>query len=142
MRRRDRPPDLVLFDGVCGLCDRLVRWLVSIDREGRLRFAPLQGATAAPILARHPAIADVDSLVWVRGAGTASEAVAARSASVVAALRALGGVWRLVAGFLWVIPRPIRDRLYDAFARRRYRWFGRLDSCRLPTTAEADRFLP
>lgn len=134
--------DLVLYDGVCGLCHRLVRWLLRIDRRARLRYAPLQGATAAPILARHPELDGVDSVVLVRHAGEAGETIAVRSASVVGALRSLGGLWGALAALLAVVPRPWRDALYDAVARRRYRWFGRFESCRLPTAEETGRFLP
>lgn len=135
-------PDLVLYDGVCGLCHRLVRWLLRLDRRGRLRFAPLQGPTAAPILARHPELAAIDSVVFVHRAGSTDETTAVRSASVLGALRALGGIWGVIAALLRVIPRPVLDALYDAVARRRYRWFGRFETCRLPTAAETHRLLP
>jgi predicted DCC family thiol-disulfide oxidoreductase YuxK len=128
---------LVLYDGFCGLCHRWVGWLLRIDRKARLRFAPLQGETAAPILARHPEIRGVDSLVWVDG-----DRVAVRSAGVLGALAGLGGVWRLLAGLMRLIPRPVRDRVYDGVARNRYRWFGRFDTCRLPAAGARERLLP
>jgi len=128
---------IVYFDGYCGLCDRFVTFLVARDRRRALRFAPLQGQTAA---GRWPAMAtaggDPRTVVYEE-AGIAYE----RSTAVLKALRALGGGWRLVA-FLAVIPRPLRDAAYDWVARHRFRWFGRRDSCRLPTAEEQPSFLP
>jgi len=128
---------IVYFDGYCGLCDRFVTFLVARDRRRVLRFAPLQGQTAA---GRFPAPAAGDAVprtVLYEEGGTVHE----RSTAVLKALRALGGGWRLV-GVLAVVPRPLRDAAYDWMARHRFRWFGRRDSCRLPTVEEQDRFLP
>jgi predicted DCC family thiol-disulfide oxidoreductase YuxK len=130
---------IVFFDGLCGLCDRLVQWLARADRRGRLRFAPLRGETARRILGdmlkagRDDAF---DSLVLVDGRGTAL-----RSEAVLRALASLGGPWRLVL-LLRLVPRPLRDGLYSAVAARRTRGFGRRSACRIPATAERDRYLP
>ena len=132
---------LVLFDGVCGLCDRSVQFLLRADRQAVFTFAPLQGETAAAIRRRHPQLEDADSLVLVRDAGGDREQVLLRSTAVLQALAALGGIWRAVS-WLRIVPRPVRDVVYDAIAKRRYRWFGKFESCRLPAAAEAARFLP
>lgn len=128
---------IVYFDGYCGLCDRFVTFLALRNRRGALRFAPLQGQTAA---GRWPATGtgggDPRTVVYEE-AGITYE----RSTAVLKALRALGGGWRLVA-ILAVIPRPLRDAAYDWMARHRFRWFGRRDSCRLPTAEEQASFLP
>ncbi len=135
---------LVLYDGYCGLCDRSVRWLVAADRRAVLRFAPLQGETAAPILARHgiSPSADFRTLLLVEHAGTPRERLRARSDGALAALAAVGG-WRAgLARLARLVPRLLRDWVYDFIARHRFRWFGRLDACRIPTPVERVRFLP
>jgi len=135
------PPRLVLYDGDCGLCQRGVRFLAWADRHGRLRFAPLQGTTAAPILARHAAaLAGIDSVVLVTDAGTPGEALRVRSDAGLEALRLAGGIWRL-AGVLRFVPRAWRDAGYDWIARHRFRWFGRTAGCPLPSPEARARFL-
>ena len=127
---------VVFFDGVCGLCDALVNWLLRRDPSGVLRFAPLQGSTAARFLS--PAdTQDLRSFVMVDGAG-----VHRRSAAAVRTLWHLGGRYRVLAGLLWLIPRPLRELGYKAVARVRYRIFGKKDACRLPQPGENERFLP
>ena len=132
---------LLLYDGVCGLCDRTVQFLLGRDRKGVLSFAPLQGTTAAAVRSRHPDIANVDSVVFVRDAGTAREQTVLRSAAVLHAVAILGGVWR-AAAWLRIVPTPLRDSLYDAVAKRRYHWFGKFETCRLPQPGRQQRFLP
>lgn len=132
---------LILYDGVCGLCDRTVQFLLREDRHGVLTFAPLQGETADAIRLRHPHLEGADSMVFVRDAGGEREQALLRTTGVLAALATLGGFWRVVS-WLRVVPRPLRDGIYDAVAARRYRWFGKFDSCRLPAAGDAARFLP
>lgn len=132
---------LVLYDGVCGFCDRFVQWLLARDRAERFQFAPLQGPTAREVMARHPELpAGLDSLVYVTGAG-AEEALHWESRGAFLILRDLGYPW---AAFAWlrIIPRPITDLGYRLFARVRYKLFGRFDACRIPTPNERMRFLP
>ena len=129
----DAPP-VAFFDGVCNLCNRSVDFLLRHDRRGLLRFAPLQGPTFAAVARDHPELSGTDSFVLAeRGR------VHVRSSAALRAAMALGGVWRL-SGALLVVPRPLRDRAYDFLARRRYRWFGRRESCRLPTPELRARF--
>jgi predicted DCC family thiol-disulfide oxidoreductase YuxK len=134
-------PDWVLYDGLCGLCDRAVVFLLTRDRTGRLQFGALQGDTAAKLRQRHPDLPPADeTFVLVERPGSADERIRVRSDAALAALARLGGIYRLATAFR-VIPRPLRDALYGAVARRRSRWFGRLDACRLPTPTERTRFL-
>jgi predicted DCC family thiol-disulfide oxidoreductase YuxK len=126
---------VAFFDGVCNLCNGTVNFLIDRDRRARLRFAPLQGSTFAELAARHPELRGIDSFVLSQGGR-----VHVRSGAAVRILMALGGPWRL-AGALLAVPRPLRDRLYDFVARRRYRWFGRTDTCRIPTPELRARFL-
>ena len=127
---------LIYYDGLCGLCDRFVQFVLRRDRAARYRFAPLQGSTAGE---RVPASLDprASQTVILEDAGR----FRVRSDAALAILSGLGGAWRL-AGLLRVIPRPLRDAVYDLVARNRERWFGRRAECRVPEPAERDRFLP
>jgi len=128
---------IVFFDGVCGLCNRFVDWVITRDGRGHFVFAPLQGATARA-MGVEPRTADpaLWSIVLVDDTG-----VRERSDAVLVIAAELGGVYRLATTLRW-IPRPLRDWVYDRIARRRYRFFGKRDACRMPTEAEQDRFLP
>lgn len=126
---------ILYFDGYCGLCDRLVTWLASRDRSRRLRFASLQGTTAT---ARLPADARALHTVVFEDAEGRHE----RSTAVLRAIATLGGGWPLAAAPAHILPRPVRDALYDLVARHRHQWFGRRATCRLPAAEEGDRFLP
>ena len=137
-----QPPSLVLYDGVCGFCDLTVRWLLARDPEGNsFRFAALQGDTAAELRARHPELPQgIDSMACLE-TEDGVERLYLRSAAVFRILERLGGPWRWLAA-LGVLPRGLTDLAYRGFVRIRYRVFGRLDACRVPTTTERARFLP
>jgi predicted DCC family thiol-disulfide oxidoreductase YuxK len=129
------PTAVAFFDGTCNLCNRAINFLIDHDGSGRLRFAPLQGVTFAAISRDRPELEGLDSFVlWDGGR------LHVRSSAALRALGALGGPWRLSAALL-AIPRPLRDRVYDFIARRRYRWFGRNETCRVPTPELQARFL-
>jgi predicted DCC family thiol-disulfide oxidoreductase YuxK len=127
---------IVFFDGVCGLCNGIVDILLKIDRRGALRFATLQGETAARELPVQPGSTDEWSVVYMdeRGAWRESDAV-------LAICSRLGFPWS-AAGVFRVIPRGLRDRIYRWIGRHRYRWFGRRETCRLPSSEERSRFFP
>ena len=131
---------VLLYDGECGFCDRTVKFAMRQDRQGALRFAPLQGAFAATIRTRHPQLAGVDSLVWVEHV-EGEERIWIRSAGALRLGLYLGGVWRVLAWLAAIVPTALRDLAYDAFARRRYRWFGTSEACELPTPEERTRFI-
>ncbi len=129
-------PGIVFFDGVCGLCNRTVDFILSHDPRGAFLFAPLQGKTAQSRLtdADRQSLA---SLVLITEQGTYR-----RSSAVVRILWRLGGLWKLLGGLLWLVPRPLRDLGYRVVARNRYRLFGQTETCRFPTEKERARFLP
>jgi predicted DCC family thiol-disulfide oxidoreductase YuxK len=132
---------ILLFDGVCGLCDRTVQFVLRHDPEGRFRFAPLQSEFAHAVLERHGRDpGELDTMYLVLDPGTPRERVLAKSDGVLAVLKGLGGAWPLltIAGLL---PRRLRDRAYDVVARNRYRWFGRYDQCPLPRPEVRERFI-
>jgi predicted DCC family thiol-disulfide oxidoreductase YuxK len=134
------PAGVVLFDGVCGLCNRTVDFLLRADRRGRLRFATLQGPTAASLLGERNLPLDLQTVLYLRHRDGAAPELLDRSSAILAILRDLGGGWRAAAA-LRVVPRPLRDAVYRFVAARRYRWFGKRDTCRLPTPEERHRFL-
>jgi predicted DCC family thiol-disulfide oxidoreductase YuxK len=130
------PPRLVLYDGVCGLCNLYVNWLLDHDPEHVLQFAPLQGATAAWLRAKNPVIPEaIDTLVFVEDGKPAL-----RSDAVLGVARQLHAPWRWVSG-LWWVPRPVRDLAYRVVASQRYRIFGKHDSCRIPAPGQIERFM-
>lgn len=127
----DRP--IVFFDGICGLCDRFVRFVLKRDREEKFLFSPLQGETAGRFAGVPPG---GGAIVLAEGGG-----VFCGSDAVIRTVAGLGGVWRL-AGVLIYIPRRVRDFFYARVAARRYEWFGRFDSPVLPPGGFSGRFLP
>lgn len=133
---------ILLYDGVCGLCNRFVKFILKRDHNDRFRFAALQSEYAAKILARHGVNAlDLDTVYLVSSYGQAGERLTNRSNAAIAVFAELGGFWSVVSGFLRVIPRPVRDWGYNLVARSRYRIFGRYDSCPLPDPKDRQRFL-
>jgi len=130
------PDHLLLFDGECNLCNGWVRFVIRQDRPGKFRFAPLQSAAGQALLAQHGlATPDLDTLVYFRK-GTART----RSAAALHVARDLGGPWSLAYAFI-LVPRPLRDALYDLVARNRFRWFGRRANCVVPSPELRSRFL-
>lgn len=133
---------VLFFDGECGLCNRLVRGLVRLDRAGRLRFAPLQGPMARSYLRAHGLpLADFDSLIFVPSwAGRARPDHLVRTAGVIAALRVVGGVARVFAAVLALLPARVRDFGYRVVGRTRYALFGPWRSRPLARADWAARF--
>lgn len=135
------PNPIVLYDGVCGLCNRLVQFLLKRDTHDRFRFASLQSAFGQEILKRHGADPlDLDTFYVVLNYGQTSERLLARSDGVVYALTALGGIWK-IAGVGKALPKAVCDGLYNFVARNRYRVFGKHESCMLPEPKHRAKFL-
>lgn len=126
---------IVFFDGVCGLCNSSVDFVLRHDHRGRLRFAPLQGTTAEQLLPTDDR-ENLGSLVlWDDGS------LYRRSTAVVRILWTLGSGWRIPAALLWLIPAPLRNAGYRLVAALRYRLFGQKTACRMPSPEERSRFL-
>ena len=133
---------IILYDGVCGLCNGFVAFVWPRDRERRFRFAPLQGGTARAILSRHGRDATaLDTVFVVVDPDTPGERLLDRSAAGLYVLAGLGGGWRLVSRLLAGLPRPLLDLAYRLLARNRYRLFGRLDTCAVPGPEHRERFI-
>ncbi len=132
---RDDAP-VILFDGVCNLCNGVVQFVIRRDPRARFRFASLQSAAARDLLTRHGVADDLpDSVVLV-----ANGRVRTKSAAALGVAGGLGLPWSLL-GVFWLVPAFLRDAVYDWIARNRYRWFGRREECMVPTPALRERFL-
>ena len=133
---------ILLYDGVCGLCNRFVQFVLKRDAEARFFFASLQNDLAATILQRHGRDPhDLDTLYLVTNYQQPDERLTARSDAVLAVLQQLGGFWRAAAFALQLVPRWLRDWKYSLVARIRYRLFGKYDTCPLPQEKDRHRFL-
>jgi len=138
---------IILYDGVCGLCNRLNQFVMRRDREDIFRFASLQSPLAARILARHGADArDLDTVYVVLNHDLTKEAqpdepLLPRSDAVIFVLKHLGGIWRVLGLCFQLLPRFLRDWGYRAVARNRYRVFGRFETCPLPSARDRSKFL-
>ncbi len=133
---------LILYDGVCGLCNRFVQFVLRRDTAAYFRFCALQDSISVDILAHHhiDPLA-LNTICLVTDIGTPKERLFTHSDAVLQVLRSLGVGWRLLAVVLKLIPRPLRDLGYDLVAKLRYRIFGRLPACPLPTPTQRDRFI-
>jgi predicted DCC family thiol-disulfide oxidoreductase YuxK len=133
---------IILYDGVCGLCNRLVQFLLKRDKEGRLRFASLQSDFAGKVLSRHGIDAtDLDTVQVVENYDQPGERVLQRSDAILRAGRELGGFWGASSAVGGVVPRALRDLVYRFVATNRYRVFGKYDTCMLPDPDQRSRFL-
>jgi len=133
---------IILYDGVCGLCNRMVQFLLIHDKAGRLRFASLQSDFAAQVLGRHGFDAkDLDTVHVVENYDQPGERVLQRSDAILRAGRELGGFWGASSSVAGVVPRALRDLVYRLVATNRYRMFGKYDSCMLPDPNQRSRFL-
>ena len=128
---------VIVFDGVCNLCNGWVRFLLPRDRPKVFRFAHCQSEYGGAVLNHLGESQDDPSTVVLIDDDT----VYVRSTAVLRALSALGGPWRGML-LLLIIPRPLRDAVYTFVARNRYRWFGRTELCALPEPGWEERFLP
>jgi predicted DCC family thiol-disulfide oxidoreductase YuxK len=129
-----------LYDGLCGFCDVSVQWLLQHDATGVFHFAALEGDAARAIVARHPEIPKgLDSILLV-DQSDGVERLAWHSTAIWRICARLPYPWRALS-WLAVLPRPLTDLGYRAFAAIRYRVWGRRDACRIPTPAQRARFL-
>ena len=127
---------IVLFDGVCNLCNGAVNFIIDRDPRNRIRFASLQSDVGTELLQKHKIDPnDTDSIVLIED-GKAS----VRSTAALRIVRHLKGLWPALFVIV-IVPRPLRDFVYRGIAKRRYKWFGRREACRIPTPEERYQFL-
>ncbi|WAH36078.1 thiol-disulfide oxidoreductase DCC family protein [Alicyclobacillus dauci] len=130
--------EVILFDGVCNLCNSAVQFIIPRDPKKRFRFAALQSDVGKALvnsvgLRRDSMI--LDSVMLIKGGK-----VYVKSSAALHITRGLHGLWPLAYALI-IVPRSIRDAVYDYVARNRYRWFGRRDACMVPTADNRDRFI-
>lgn len=127
---------ILLFDGVCNLCNGAVQFVIKYDSKNNLRFAALQSEVGHQILDHFDLPQeDIFSVILVE-----NEKVYLRSSAALRMYKNMGGIWSLMYFFI-IVPRPIRDAVYNFIAKNRYKWFGQKDSCMIPTPELKSRFL-
>lgn len=127
---------IVLFDGVCNLCDGFVNFCIDRDPSGKLSFGSLQSPAAGALLDKHKIPRDLSTIVYIENG-----VPFVRSTAVLRAIALFGGIWALLSAVLMLIPAPLRDVGYRFVASSRYTLFGQSDSCRLPSADVRARFI-
>ncbi|NOU20117.1 MAG: DUF393 domain-containing protein [Bacteroidales bacterium] len=128
--------NIILFDGVCNLCNYFIQFIIRWDRRGLFKFAPIQSEVGKSLLSHfNIQQGDIDSVVYIRG-----DKCFIRSSAVLYALKDLKGLWMMFF-LLIVIPRFLRDLIYNAIAKSRYRLFGKKENCMIPSEEVEHRFL-
>lgn len=129
-------PSIVLFDGVCNLCNGFVNFIIDRDPKHQFSFGSLQSQKARVLLHDHPAVlSELNTVVLLEGSKLYT-----RSTAALRIARKLNGGWPLLYALI-IIPSPLRDIVYDFIARKRYAWFGRREACRIPTPELRSRFI-
>jgi predicted DCC family thiol-disulfide oxidoreductase YuxK len=128
---------VILYDGVCGLCDRFVQFIITRDPSAKIKLAALQSESAIELLQKfHLPTTVLSTVVLIE-----EEKSYIKSAAVLRSLSYVDGAWKFLT-ILRIIPTPISDFVYDFIARNRYRWFGKFDACIIPSPEIKSRFLP
>ncbi|MEY2411598.1 MAG: hypothetical protein QOD84_204 [Acidobacteriaceae bacterium] len=131
---------IILYDGKCGLCNGLVKFVIAHDHADRFRLLPLQSETAARILREHEIDPQSADTMYVE-LSAPSDRLLSRLDAAIAILRELSGWWRFVSVALRVVPKFLRDWGYSLIARNRYRMFGRHELCMMPSDKDRHKFL-
>ena len=133
---------IILYDGVCGLCNHLIQFVLKRDRDDRFRFAALQSDFAGRVLQRHSVNPQIlDTMYLLLNYSQPEERLASRSDAGIQVLAELGGVWRVLASIVRLLPRWFRDKAYNLIARNRYRLFGKFQTCQIPDERYRGKFL-
>jgi predicted DCC family thiol-disulfide oxidoreductase YuxK len=132
---------IVLYDGLCGMCDGVVQFLLRHDRNNAFQFAPQQGEVARQIVERHAIAPEgAETIFVIDNYDSPRERVCIKSDAVLLIAKGLGGIWTLALA-AHLLPRSIRDAFYDLIARNRYKFSGRRNACRIPDPEVQHRFL-
>jgi len=128
--------NIVLYDGVCSLCNKTVQFIISCDSKSKFKFASLQSESGQLLLAQIGSPNDnFDSIIYI-----CDTRFFIKSTAVMRILRELDGGWHLLSFFI-IIPRVFRDMVYDIISKWRYKWFGKSDTCMIPMQEYKARFL-
>ncbi len=127
---------IILFDGVCNFCNSAVNFVIKRDKKSVLKFATLQSSIANQLLAKNNLPTnDLSSFVFIE-----NNKIYTRSAAALKVCRYLNGLWPMMYGFM-VVPKFIRDGIYNWISKNRYQWFGKKEECMVPTAEVKSRFL-
>jgi predicted DCC family thiol-disulfide oxidoreductase YuxK len=126
---------IILFDGICNFCNASVQFIIKRDPQAQFRFASLQSEAGKKLLTKYKIPQDMNSLIFIDG-----EKYYTKSSAALTVCKHLKGFWKLFYVFI-LVPRLLRDRFYDFIARNRYQWFGKKESCMIPTPDIRNRFL-
>jgi predicted DCC family thiol-disulfide oxidoreductase YuxK len=127
---------VLLFDGVCNVCNASVQFVLKHERAPSMQFVPLQSERGTKLIEEQGLTGDLSTVVLLVDGKAYT-----RSSAAVRVLKLLRGPWTLLAVLLWVVPKPLRDLGYMLFARFRYKLFGKRDACMVPTPEQRARFL-
>ena len=134
--KKNIPQPLLFFDGVCNLCNSSVQFVIKNDKKQQFLFASLQSDAAKEILLQFGETnLNLDSIILIT-----DDKIHSKSSAILKIFKLLGGLYTLAIIF-YIIPRFIRDKVYDFVAKNRYKWYGKKDSCMIPTTEFKNRFL-
>lgn len=134
MGKKSAQQAIVFYDGFCALCNSSVQFLLRIDKKSRLQFAPLQGETAQQLLPPS-AIVELNSMVFLK-----EGILYKNSSAILHLLKSIGGIWQVFYCFI-LLPEKCRDAVYKFIARNRYKWFGKYESCKMPTEKDKSALL-
>jgi predicted DCC family thiol-disulfide oxidoreductase YuxK len=127
---------IILFDGVCNLCNRSVQFIIRRDKKNRFRFAAIQGKTGQSLMQQFQLTQnEINSFLLIEG-----QKIYTRSTAALRVFRQLGGLWSLLYVFI-IVPPFIRDVIYNWVARNRYKWYGKRDACMIPSDELKSKFL-
>lgn len=126
---------IVMFDGECNLCNKSVQFILKRDQNDYFLFSSLQNDTAKKLLEQYDSHHHIESLIFIE-----KGKIYEKSSAALRICRHLNGIWKI--GYLGlIIPKPFRDYLYSIIAKNRYHWFGKRDSCMIPSSEIQKRFL-
>ncbi|UOQ46946.1 thiol-disulfide oxidoreductase DCC family protein [Gracilibacillus caseinilyticus] len=126
---------IILFDGVCNFCSSSVQFIIQRDPDRKLHFASLQSEVGQELVQKYHVPEDIDSLILID-----NDQVYTKSTAALNIAKQLSGVYRFARIFL-IIPKPIRDFLYQIIAKNRYKWFGKKEACMIPKPEDRQRFI-
>lgn len=127
--------NIILFDGECRFCDKSVQFIMKRDPHGHFKFASLQSEVGIELLSKYGIPTNVDSFVLIE-----NNTYYVKSSAALRVCKKLKGAWKFLYVLL-LVPVPLRDFFYQIIAKNRYKWFGKKESCLLPSPEERKRFL-
>ena len=128
--------NILLFDGVCNLCNGAVLFVIKRDKKEQIKFASLQSEVGKELLTQYNLpLNEFDSFIYIK-----NNQILLKSAAALTLMKDIGGVWQLLYAFI-IVPKFIRDFVYGVVAKNRYKWFGKQDVCMMPDKKLHSRFL-